>query len=103
MLEVKRIKFIPPIRIHELDARVAARQRICLHWHLAWRLEMKLEITRVWEEESGWQEFCDFELRLKRNFGTFVNALPNFLTKMSGKKSNFRTSGILVTSLLVNA
>ncbi|GBM02400.1 hypothetical protein AVEN_164972-1 [Araneus ventricosus] len=47
-------------------------------WHLASRLEMKLEIPCVGEEESGWQEFCVFELCLKANFGTFVNALPNF-------------------------
>ncbi|GBN44444.1 hypothetical protein AVEN_203315-1 [Araneus ventricosus] len=45
-----------------------AKQGTCLHWHLASRLEMKLEIPRVGEEESGWQEFCDFELCLKTNF-----------------------------------
>ncbi|GBM90074.1 hypothetical protein AVEN_162418-1 [Araneus ventricosus] len=42
------------------------KQRICLHWHLASRLEMKLEIHRVGEEESGWEEFCDFEPCLKK-------------------------------------
>ncbi|GBN41413.1 hypothetical protein AVEN_117089-1 [Araneus ventricosus] len=38
--------------------------------------------------ESMWQEFCDFESCLKTNFGTSVNALPNFLTKMDGKKQS---------------
>ncbi|GBN08510.1 hypothetical protein AVEN_111938-1 [Araneus ventricosus] len=57
----------------DLDARVARKQRICLHWDLALRLEMKLEIP-----------LCDFEPCLKTNFGTSVNDLPNFSTKMSG-------------------
>ncbi|GBM38586.1 hypothetical protein AVEN_71692-1 [Araneus ventricosus] len=40
----------------DLDARVAAKQRICLHWHLASRLEMKLrnpprEVRGVWVAE----------------------------------------------------
>ncbi|GBN53252.1 hypothetical protein AVEN_16523-1 [Araneus ventricosus] len=35
---------------------------------------------------AGWQEICDFEPCLKTNFGTSVNALPNFSTKMGGKK-----------------
>ncbi|GBN59719.1 hypothetical protein AVEN_253236-1 [Araneus ventricosus] len=42
---------------------------------------------RVGEEESGWQEFCDFEPCLKTNFGTSVNALPNFSTKTGGEKN----------------
>ncbi|GBM19354.1 hypothetical protein AVEN_180177-1, partial [Araneus ventricosus] len=62
---------------------------------------MKLEITRMGEEASVWQEFCDFEPCLKTNFGTSVNAFPNFLTKMSGKKPSLRTNGI--DRLLVNA
>ncbi|GBO41349.1 hypothetical protein AVEN_137362-1 [Araneus ventricosus] len=40
---------------------------------------------RVGEEESGWQEFCDFEPCLKTNFG----------------KTSFRTNGI--ANLLVNS
>ncbi|GBO07240.1 hypothetical protein AVEN_141565-1 [Araneus ventricosus] len=68
-------------------ARVAATQRICLHWHLASRLEMKFEIPREWEVESGWQEIYDFEACLKTNFGTSVDALPNFSTKVGGKKT----------------
>ncbi|GBN86126.1 hypothetical protein AVEN_1763-1 [Araneus ventricosus] len=36
------------------------------------------------EEEYGWEEFCDFVPCLKTNFGTSVNVLPNFSTKMSG-------------------
>ncbi|GBN81707.1 hypothetical protein AVEN_146757-1 [Araneus ventricosus] len=44
-------KFHPPIPIWDLDARVAGEQRICLHWDLASRLEMKLEIPSVGEEE----------------------------------------------------
>ncbi|GBL77857.1 hypothetical protein AVEN_143203-1 [Araneus ventricosus] len=63
----------------------SGKQRNCLHWNLASRLEMKLEIPRVGEEESGWQELCDFEPCLETNFGTFVNALFNFSTKMVGK------------------
>ncbi|GBN53851.1 hypothetical protein AVEN_166946-1 [Araneus ventricosus] len=53
------------------------------------------------EEESGWQEFCDFEPCLKTNFGTYVNVLPNFSTKMGGEKNSLRTDEI--ASLLVNA
>ncbi|GBL83042.1 hypothetical protein AVEN_165275-1 [Araneus ventricosus] len=34
----------------------------------------------------GWIEFCDFEPCPKINFGTYVNALPNFSIKMGGKK-----------------
>ncbi|GBL94789.1 hypothetical protein AVEN_250464-1 [Araneus ventricosus] len=51
--EVKNPKLNSPIPICDLDARVAAKQRICLHWHLASRLEMKLEIPCVGEEESA--------------------------------------------------
>ncbi|GBL72784.1 hypothetical protein AVEN_127999-1 [Araneus ventricosus] len=43
-----------------------------------------LEIARVLEEEKGWGKLCDFEPCLKTNFGTSVNALPNFSTKMGG-------------------
>ncbi|GBM28415.1 hypothetical protein AVEN_262170-1 [Araneus ventricosus] len=71
----------------ELDVRVAAKERICLHCHLESKLQIKLEIPRVGEEESKWQEFCDFEPYLKTNFGTSMNALPNFLTKMGGKNT----------------
>ncbi|GBM20618.1 hypothetical protein AVEN_230216-1 [Araneus ventricosus] len=46
------------------------------------RLEMKLEIP-FGDEESGWEEFSDFEPRLKTKVGTSVNVLPNFSTKMS--------------------
>ncbi|GBL83570.1 hypothetical protein AVEN_196404-1 [Araneus ventricosus] len=48
-------KLHPPIPIWDLDARVAAKQWNCLHWDLdlASRLEMKLEIPRVGEEEKG--------------------------------------------------
>ncbi|GBM48397.1 hypothetical protein AVEN_1125-1 [Araneus ventricosus] len=47
---------------------------------LALRVEARNETRnpRVGEEESGWQEFCDFEPCLKTNFGTSVNALPKF-------------------------
>ncbi|GBM02113.1 hypothetical protein AVEN_190552-1 [Araneus ventricosus] len=38
------------------------------------------------EEESGWQEFSDFEPCLKTNFGTSVNALPYFSNKMGEEK-----------------
>ncbi|GBM07226.1 hypothetical protein AVEN_25483-1 [Araneus ventricosus] len=41
-------KLHPPIPIWDLDARVPVKQRICLYWDLASRLEMKLEIPRVW-------------------------------------------------------
>ncbi|GBO20234.1 hypothetical protein AVEN_120150-1 [Araneus ventricosus] len=44
-------KFHPPIPIWDLDARVAGEQRICLHWDLASRLEMKLEIPLLGEEK----------------------------------------------------
>ncbi|GBM27793.1 hypothetical protein AVEN_254942-1 [Araneus ventricosus] len=37
---------------------------------------------KVWK--CGWEEFCHFEPCLKTNFGTSVNVLPNFSTKMSG-------------------
>ncbi|GBM24050.1 hypothetical protein AVEN_163216-1 [Araneus ventricosus] len=36
----------------DLDARVAVKQRICLYWDLASRVEMKLEIPRVGQEEG---------------------------------------------------
>ncbi|GBM27297.1 hypothetical protein AVEN_264218-1 [Araneus ventricosus] len=62
---------------------------------------MKLEIPRVGEEESGWQEFCDFEFCVQTNFGTFVNALSNFSAKMGGKTTSLRINGI--PSLQVNA
>ncbi|GBN80060.1 hypothetical protein AVEN_112073-1 [Araneus ventricosus] len=65
----------------DFAARLAGKQRICLYWDLASRLEMKLEIPRV---ECGWEEFCELEPCLKTNFGTSMNALPNFSTKMSG-------------------
>ncbi|GBM45114.1 hypothetical protein AVEN_251840-1 [Araneus ventricosus] len=38
-------KLHPPIPIWDLDARVAGEQKICLHWVLASRLEMKIEIS----------------------------------------------------------
>ncbi|GBN02442.1 hypothetical protein AVEN_177639-1 [Araneus ventricosus] len=78
-------KLHQPLPIWDLDARVAIEQRTCLHWDLALRLEMKLEIPRVGEEERGWEEICYFERCLKTNFETSVNALPNFLNKMGGK------------------
>ncbi|GBM53798.1 hypothetical protein AVEN_180449-1 [Araneus ventricosus] len=40
-----------------------------------------------------WVAICDFEPCLRTNFGTSVNALPNFSTKMGGKKIGFRTNG----------
>ncbi|GBM28797.1 hypothetical protein AVEN_130505-1 [Araneus ventricosus] len=49
---------------------------------------------------TWWQEFCNFELCLKTNFGTSVNALPNFFTKMGGEKNSLRANGI--ASLVVN-
>ncbi|GBN37102.1 hypothetical protein AVEN_208324-1 [Araneus ventricosus] len=54
VVEFKRTqnpKLHPPIPIWDLDARLAGEQRICLHCHLASRLEMKLEIPRVGEEQ----------------------------------------------------
>ncbi|GBN17029.1 hypothetical protein AVEN_109524-1 [Araneus ventricosus] len=87
-------KLHPPIPIWNLDSRVAVKQRICLHWDLASRLEMKLEVPRVREEEGGWQEFCDFEPCLKTNFGTSVNALLKFSTKMGGEKTGLRANSI---------
>ncbi|GBM54040.1 hypothetical protein AVEN_215411-1 [Araneus ventricosus] len=44
-------KLHPPLPIWDLHARVEGKQSICLHWNLASRLEMKLEIPRVGEEE----------------------------------------------------
>ncbi|GBM57059.1 hypothetical protein AVEN_157025-1 [Araneus ventricosus] len=87
-------KLHPPIPIWVLDARVAVKQRICLHWDLASRLEIKLEFPRVGEEEHGWEEFCDFEPCHKTNFGTSVIALPNFSIKMGGKITGLRANGI---------
>ncbi|GBM42329.1 hypothetical protein AVEN_203566-1 [Araneus ventricosus] len=70
---------------------------------LARRVEARNETrnSRVEEEESGWQEFCDFEPCLKTNFGTSVNALLIFLLKWVRKKTSLRTNDI--ASLLVNA
>ncbi|GBN62155.1 hypothetical protein AVEN_156071-1 [Araneus ventricosus] len=87
-------KLHPPIPIWDLDGRIAVKQRICLHWDLASRLEMKLEIPRVGEEKCLWVEFCDFEPCLKINFGSSVNTLPNFSTKMAGEKTALKTNGI---------
>ncbi|GBN80015.1 hypothetical protein AVEN_219878-1 [Araneus ventricosus] len=97
VVEFKRTsnpKLHPPIQIWDLDARLAGEQRICLHWDLASRLEMKLEIPRWVRRSEGWEEFFDFELCLKANFGTSVNTLPNFSTKMGGGKTGLMTNGI---------
>ncbi|GBN90694.1 hypothetical protein AVEN_136421-1, partial [Araneus ventricosus] len=40
--------------------------------------EFMREVWVVYEKEYGWQKFGDFEPCLKANFGTSVNALPNF-------------------------
>ncbi|GBN27135.1 hypothetical protein AVEN_120330-1 [Araneus ventricosus] len=50
------------------------------------RVEARNEIRNppCGEEECRREEFCDFEPCLKTNFGTSVNVLPNFSTKMSG-------------------
>ncbi|GBO34303.1 hypothetical protein AVEN_91588-1 [Araneus ventricosus] len=83
-------KLHPPIPIWDLDARLVGEQRIYLHWDLASRLEMKLEILPCGGGgEKGWEEFCDFEPCLKTNFGTSVNDFPNFSTKMSEIQSSF--------------
>ncbi|GBM77861.1 hypothetical protein AVEN_24613-1 [Araneus ventricosus] len=37
---------------------------------------------------KGWEEFCDFEPCLKTNFGSSVNDLPNFSTKISGMQTS---------------
>ncbi|GBM87186.1 hypothetical protein AVEN_78699-1 [Araneus ventricosus] len=39
----KNPKLHPPIPVWDLIARVAVKQRICLHWDFTSRLEMKLE------------------------------------------------------------
>ncbi|GBM09153.1 hypothetical protein AVEN_226676-1 [Araneus ventricosus] len=49
------------IPIWELDAKVAVKQWICLHWDLTSRLEMKLKISHVGGRTEGWEEVCDFE------------------------------------------
>ncbi|GBN07946.1 hypothetical protein AVEN_10116-1 [Araneus ventricosus] len=46
-------KLHPPIPNWDLDARVSVEQRICLHWGLTSRLEMKLEIPLVGEKYCG--------------------------------------------------
>ncbi|GBN42559.1 hypothetical protein AVEN_89633-1 [Araneus ventricosus] len=50
--ELKNRKLHPPIPLSDLDARLSAKQRICLHWHLTTRVEMKLEFPRVGGERS---------------------------------------------------
>ncbi|GBM58061.1 hypothetical protein AVEN_222826-1 [Araneus ventricosus] len=60
------------------------KPRFCLDRDLSSRLEMKFEIPLLGGGEGGWEEFCEFEPCLKTNFGTSVNGLPNFSTKMSG-------------------
>ncbi|GBL92153.1 hypothetical protein AVEN_91501-1 [Araneus ventricosus] len=62
---------------------------------------MKLEIRRVGEKEFGWQKFFDFKPCLTRNFGTSVNDLNKFSTKMGGIKTSLRSNGIAI--VLVNA
>ncbi|GBO00050.1 hypothetical protein AVEN_105397-1 [Araneus ventricosus] len=74
-------KLHPPIPIRDLEARV---QRIRLHWDLASRLKMELLCIHTGAEKCVWEEFCDFGPCLKTNFGTTVNALSNFSTKMGG-------------------
>ncbi|GBN06099.1 hypothetical protein AVEN_246776-1 [Araneus ventricosus] len=59
-------KLHPPIPIRDIDARIAEKQRICLHWDIASRLEMKLEIPRVGGGGGVWVN-CDFELCLRTN------------------------------------
>ncbi|GBN90907.1 hypothetical protein AVEN_28434-1 [Araneus ventricosus] len=58
---------------------------------------MKLEIPRVGEEECGWEELCDFEPCLKRNFGTSLNVLPNLLTKMSGIQASCQVKWVILS------
>ncbi|GBM59279.1 hypothetical protein AVEN_66220-1 [Araneus ventricosus] len=91
VVEIQRTqnpKLYLPIPICDLDARVSREQRICLHCDLASRLEMKLEIPSVGKRSQVWGELSDFEPCFKTNFGTSVNDLPNFSTKMSGIQTN---------------
>ncbi|GBO12430.1 hypothetical protein AVEN_123531-1 [Araneus ventricosus] len=46
-------KLHPPIPIGDLYARPAANQKICLHWDLASRLQIKLELTWVKSSLGG--------------------------------------------------
>ncbi|GBM36316.1 hypothetical protein AVEN_212875-1 [Araneus ventricosus] len=46
-------KLYKPIPIWGIDSKVAVKQRICLHWDLVSKVETKLEIPRVGEEEMG--------------------------------------------------
>ncbi|GBM66285.1 hypothetical protein AVEN_239544-1 [Araneus ventricosus] len=84
----KNSKSKTPSADSDLEPRCEASGKTIVlpNWDLVSRLEMKLEIPRVGEEESGWQEVCDSQPCLKTNIGTSVNALPNFSTKMGGKK-----------------
>ncbi|GBO03687.1 hypothetical protein AVEN_85882-1 [Araneus ventricosus] len=69
VVEFKRTqnpKLHPPIPIWDLDVRLAGEQRICLHWHLASRLEMKFGIPRVGEEEIGERNSATFNLASKQ-------------------------------------
>ncbi|GBM37061.1 hypothetical protein AVEN_228080-1 [Araneus ventricosus] len=66
------------------------------------RIEVRKETRNVGKEKYRWEEFCDFEPCIKTKFGTSVNALPNFSTKMGEeKKTALRTS--LVSAQLKGA
>ncbi|GBL96755.1 hypothetical protein AVEN_111883-1 [Araneus ventricosus] len=79
-------KLHPPIPIWGFDASVAVKQRICLHWDLASRLEMKLKTFRVGKRSVGGKNSATLKqtFKFKTNFGISVNVLPNFSTKRSG-------------------
>ncbi|GBM00869.1 hypothetical protein AVEN_257375-1 [Araneus ventricosus] len=49
---------------------------------------------RVGRRSKRWEEFCDSKPCLKTKIGTSVNALPNFSTKMDGKKTGLKTDVI---------
>ncbi|GBN23723.1 hypothetical protein AVEN_118438-1 [Araneus ventricosus] len=101
----KELKIQSSIRRFKFETSMRGKRQnkgSAFHWHLASRLEMKLEIPRLGEEDSGWEKFCDFEPRFKTNFGTSVNALPNFSTKIGGGGKPV-LGQMAQLSLLVNA
>ncbi|GBL73538.1 hypothetical protein AVEN_159519-1 [Araneus ventricosus] len=62
-----------PIKIWDLDARVAAHQRICLDWDLATRLENRK--SAVWGKRNKGDRRA-----VVARFGASVNDVPHFST-----------------------
>ncbi|GBM89846.1 hypothetical protein AVEN_107949-1 [Araneus ventricosus] len=94
----KELKSQTPSTDSNLGPRCEASGKTIVLLRLEPRVEARNETRNL---PCEWQEFCDFEPCLKTNFGISVNALPNFSTKMGGRKLVFGQMAYLCP--LVNA